>query len=134
MTLAATGAGVTLLASGSAVLGQLGLTLAISLAGAWFAGILINGPVAQRGGLGVALILLAGLLINGYFYASLKPLHALVLAMAPLAAWVGQLPPIRRLKPWQASLVVVILTGVVVAAVTAPAAITAQREASEAGN
>lgn len=134
MMITAAGTGVAILASGSVVVGQLGLSMALAMFGTWLASLFVRGPILLRGGIGVATLLLAGLLINGCFYAELKPVYAGVLALAPLVAGITLIPAVRRMKPALVTLLVIVLTGAVVTAVAVPAAITAQREASRGGN
>lgn len=92
-------AALTLLLSGSQKLGQLGGALAAALGPvlllAWWSG----RPFLSRGASLTLAILYLGLLAAGHFYASLTPLNGALLAAAPLAAGVGLLPPLRRLRP-----------------------------------
>jgi hypothetical protein len=63
----------------------------------------------------VAFAVLAGLLLNGLFYAQLTGWNAALLAVAPAAAWLSRAPWIRRQGPWvriAAALLAVILVTV----------------------
>jgi hypothetical protein len=57
-----------------------------------------------RGASAVLMVLLPGLWLLGYFYADVPLACILLLALGALAAWVGQLPWIARMVPWQAML------------------------------
>ncbi len=62
---------------------------------------LARGPVA------VLALLLPGLLLTGYYLTwSEIPAWVFVLAaLAPLAVWVGDIPPLDKLRPWQLAVV-----------------------------
>ena len=92
----AAGAGLVLLLSGSAVLGQLGVALSAALAGAW----LSSGFRTPEGFAPAGSAVLVALLVIGFVYASLPGLSALGLAVAPAAAWVVEVCPARRWNPW----------------------------------
>jgi hypothetical protein len=109
---------VVLLLSGSALLAQLGLAVAASLAGllavAWWV------PPA-RGAATVAGVLLPGLWLLGSFYSDVPAASAVLLAAALPAAALTQVQPVRkRLRPWQALSVGLL---VVLAFVTAAVAV-----------
>jgi hypothetical protein len=97
-----TGAGsVALVVSRTAKLGQLCAALAAmagaALAVAWWKRRTSLGPAAA----GVGALLLGYLWIEGHLYAELPVASALLLAAAPSAAWIGALPAVRKLAPWQ---------------------------------
>ena len=92
--LVAAATGILLMLSGSATLGQLGLALACTLGGAW-AAMLVRGGDPPTVGLLATILLLMGLWANGYFYASLTPLRAACLCLAPLGVWLGRIPMIK---------------------------------------
>jgi len=101
----ATGGSVTLLLSGSAMLGQLGgvLTAALgaSLVIAWW-----NPTLSlAHGATSVVAILLAGLWMSGYFYAEVPVVSALLLVVSPATAWIGQVEAIQRLGGWKVALI-----------------------------
>jgi len=101
----ATGGSVTLLLSGSAMLGQLGgvLTAALgaSLVIAWW-----NPKLSlAHGATSVVAILLAGLWMSGYFYAEVPVVSALLLVVSPATAWIGQVEAIQRLGGWKVALI-----------------------------
>lgn len=115
------GSSVVLLLSGSALLSQLGGAAAATLG----ACLVVAGrsPTLSlaRGAVCVVSVLLAGLWLNGYFYAEAPLTSVLLVALSPTAAWVGQVERVRRLAPWQANLVrvAVVLVPVALAVVTA---------------
>ncbi len=53
----------------------------------------------SRGGMVVATTIIAGLLIIGHFYGDVTIHDASFLAIAPLVAWLGELPGIRGRRP-----------------------------------
>jgi len=72
----------------------------------------------------VAFVVLAGLLLNGLFYAQLTGWNAALLAVAPAAAWLSRAPWIRRQGPWvriAAAMLAVILVTAPAVAEAAPA-------------
>ncbi len=92
-------AGMTVMFSGYADAGQLGLVLAAGLGTAVIASLLISDTPAE-GGLGVALVLLAAILLAGRFFGSLTTVHAILLFASPLLAWLPELPYVASLRPW----------------------------------
>jgi len=117
---------VILLVSGSALLGQLGggLTAAIAASGvvAW------RSPTfsLSRGATPVVSVLLAGLWLNGSFYAETPLTSVALMALSLTAAWVGQAERVQRLARWQANLVrggavlIPLVLAVVVAFIASP--------------
>ena len=112
------GTGITILMSGSQTLGQLGITL-----GAVLLGVAVASLIARKQAflvtshLDLTVTLLIGIWLGGYFYAQLSATHALLLALAPLTAWVGNLSPHRentlRKILFRLALVVILVIGVV---------------------
>jgi hypothetical protein len=96
VTLAA--ASATVMLSGYATGGQLGLPLAGALAGGAIASLVMRGPDVVSW-VGPAVVGLFALLTMGYWFADLTALHALMLFAAPLVCWVAELPYARRLGP-----------------------------------
>jgi hypothetical protein len=100
--LVVTGAGsVALVVSRTAKLGQLCAALA-AMAGAavvvaWWKRRSSLGVAAA----GVAAMLTGYLWIEGHLYAELPAASAILLAAAPSAAWLGFVPVVRKLAPWQ---------------------------------
>ncbi len=94
------GASVTIMLSGYASGGQLGLPLAAALGVVAISSLLLAGVPTPSGGLGVALVILASLLIVGRFFGSLTTSHAAILIAAPLLCWLPELPPVSSIRPW----------------------------------
>ena len=120
------GTAVTVMLSGYATGGQVGLPLAAALMGATSAALVLNRKSPRTGPLGVAIVGLFSLLVMGRFFGELTSVHAVVLFCAPLLGWLPELPYARRLPPWARGLARVILVGTVVLAVI----ISAQRKFS----
>lgn len=99
----AAGAGITIMLSGYAAGGQLGVPLAAAAAAG---GVLVlvggrhssgDGGPATAASLGVILPALFGLLVVGRLFAGLTTANAALLLAAPLAAWIPELWPLVRL-------------------------------------
>ena len=120
------GAAVTVMLSGYATGGQVGLPLAAALMGATGAALILARLSPRTGPLGVAIVGLFSLLVIGRFFGELTSVHAVLLFCAPLLGWLPELPYVRRLPPWARGLARVILVGIVVSAVL----ISAQRKFS----
>jgi hypothetical protein len=114
---ASAGAAVTVMLSGYATGGQVGLPLAAALMGAISAGFVLARGSPRTGPLGVAIVALFSLLVIGRFFGELTSAHAVLLFCAPLLGWLPELPYVRRLPPWAHGLAHVILVGFVVSAV-----------------
>jgi hypothetical protein len=105
------GSGIVLLLSGTKTYAQLagaaaaalvpGVLLALAGRGRTFSGHIVPGFV----------LLLGGLLLAGHQYASLTPLNALLLLVAPLGLWLGELPTVTRWRSWQRGLVALAAVG-----------------------
>ena len=88
----------------SQLAGVLAAAIAPCMAISWFRGqaSLAHGPVL------IFVLILSSLLLHSYFgYTSdTVPLASFVIVLlAPLAAWVGEFPPVLSWRPWQATLV-----------------------------
>jgi hypothetical protein len=99
LSLACAGAGVTVMLSGYASGGQLGLPLATSVAGVMLASLVLYRPLDTTGVTGAATVGLFSVLIIGRFFGELTTNHAIIFFLAPLACWLTELPLIRRLSP-----------------------------------
>jgi hypothetical protein len=93
------GAAATVMYSGSATDGQLGLPLAGALVGATVVSFLLP-PPGDTAPVSIGLVCLFALLVSGRFLSSLSMTHAIILFVAPLLCWLTALPYVRRLKPW----------------------------------
>lgn len=101
--------GIALLASGSVILGELGLSLAASF------GVVALLTLKSGRAAGGLVIGAAGVafLIDGYIYASLPASVAAVLIAAPIAGWIGAIPALKKEADWKASVIVMIATLVI---------------------
>jgi hypothetical protein len=98
LTCAATA--VTVMLSGYATAGQLALPLATALAGTAVAWLVLPGPPAVSGAVGFGVVGLFSILVIGHFFGELSTAHAALLGLAPLLAWLPELPYIRRAPSW----------------------------------
>ena len=82
-----------------------------------------DAPLA-RGLVTVSSPLLYALVLCGRYYADAPLLLCAFLVAAPLGGWIAELPPIKRLRPWQSGVIrllfVAVLTGAAVAIANAP--------------
>jgi hypothetical protein len=101
LALTCAGTAATIMYSGYATGGALGLPLAAALAGAAAGALLLVKPEGSRAALGVGLVGLVALLVAGRFLADLTTLHAALLLFAPVLCWLPELPGLRRLRTWQ---------------------------------
>lgn len=94
LAIVAGGTGITILMSGSQTLGQLGISLAAVLIGVAAMSLIARKKVfSLTSHLDLTITLLIGIWLCGYFYAQLSAMHTILLALAPLAAWIGHLLP-----------------------------------------
>jgi hypothetical protein len=94
------GAALTVMLTGYATGGQIGLPLAGAVASVG-AVALARGPSSARTGpLGLGVVALFCLLVMGRFFGELSTTQGVVLFCAPLVAWAAELPPLRRTPPW----------------------------------
>ena len=92
-------AALTVMLSGYYRGGLLGLPPTGAVAGATLASFAAPAERGQDGSLGVGVIGLFSVLLIGRFFGSLPTASALCLLLAPLLAWVGEAPGVRRLRP-----------------------------------
>jgi hypothetical protein len=111
------GAAVTVMLSGYASGGQIGLPLAAALLGASVAALVLPATSRGIGPIGVAVVGLYSLLVIGHFFGRLTTANALLLMFAPLLGWLPELPYARRLPPWARGVSRLILVGALVSAV-----------------
>lgn len=127
--------GMVVLMSDSQSIGQIGLALGAAMFGGVLASTLLPRDKAAVGGVDVAWLVTAGLLILGRHYAEYEPTHAkwALLAGAPLLVWVAALPVVRRWPGWLAgsTSVVAVLIPTLIAVGIASAKF--YREMSDAG-
>jgi hypothetical protein len=103
VALACAGTGVTIMLSGYATGGQMGLPLAAAVAGATIASLALSGRPGLQGVLGLGVVGLFALLVVGRFFGELTTGNAALLFFAPLLCWLPELPYVRRLRPWSRS-------------------------------
>jgi len=115
------GAALTVMLSGYASGGQVGLPLAAALLGAAAAVLVLPRASRTTGPIGVAIVGLFSLLVIGRFFGQLTSAHASLLFGAPLLGWLPELPYLRRLPPWARGLARVILVAALVSAVVVDA-------------
>jgi len=96
LALVSTGAAVTILLSGYASAGQSGLNLPAALVGVTVASLALSGTPQMNGVVGVGLVALFALLVEGRFFGHLSTTHALLVMGAPLLAWCAEIPGLRR--------------------------------------
>ena len=96
------GAAVTVMLSGYATGGQVGLPLAAALMGTMAATLVLTRSSRGTGPLGVPIVGLFSLLVIGRFFGELTSAHAILLFCAPLLGWLPELPYVRRLPSWPA--------------------------------
>ena len=90
------GASVTVMLSGYASGGQIGLTLSAALVGAVIASLALAGTPEMNGVVGLGVVGLFALLVVGRFFGQLSTANAVLLFCAPLLAWGAELPFARR--------------------------------------
>jgi hypothetical protein len=96
LALVSAGAAVTILLSGYAGAGQSGLNLPAALVGATVASLAVKGVPQMNGVIGVGLVALFALLVEGRFFGHLSTTHAMLIVGAPLLAWCAEIPSLRR--------------------------------------
>jgi hypothetical protein len=109
LALACAGGAGTVMLSGYASGGQLGLPLAAALAGALLASLVVAGRPDVQGVLGLGVVGLFALLVIGRYFGGLATGHAALLFCAPLLVWLVELPLIRRAGPGWCGLAGVLL-------------------------
>ncbi len=114
-------ASITVMLSGYATGGQMGLPLAAALAGAWASGMIVRAPRRCEVPLATALGGLFSLLVVGRFFAHLTSAHAFLLFVAPTLCAAFELPFLRRLAPWPRTAVSLLLVGCLAAGVVVSA-------------
>jgi hypothetical protein len=110
------GAAATVMYSGSATDGQLGLPLAGALVGATVLSFVLP-PPRGAASISIGLVCLFALLVSGRFLSSLSSPHAIILFAAPLLCWLTVLPYVHRLKPWLRFALCVLAVAILVAIV-----------------
>jgi hypothetical protein len=86
------GAAITVMLSGYATGGQLGIPLAGSLTGASLATLVLAHPSRTTGPIGITVVGLFSLLVIGRFFGELPTMSATLLLFAPLVGWIPEMP------------------------------------------
>lgn len=123
VAIACAGAAVTIMLSGYASGGEMGLPLAGALTGAVIASLALTTPPDREGMLGIGIVGLFALLVMGRFFGQLATGHAALLFLGTLLCWLPEFPYLRRLGPaWRG------LLGVVLVAIPVAATVTLARQ------
>jgi hypothetical protein len=93
------GSGLTVMLSGYASGGQLGVPLAAELIGVAAASLVLGAGPDLRGAIGVAVVGLFSLLVVGRFFGDLTTTNSVLLFAAPLLGFLPELLPARRFGP-----------------------------------
>lgn len=122
LILVAAGSAVVLAFSGTVILAALEGVAAVAVASAWAVGRFERGLIWDRGAVGVAVMVVAGLLTVGLVYGEVPIVSVLLLAVAPAAAWVDRLAFISKLDWRWRGLIRALAVGSVVGAAIVVAA------------
>jgi hypothetical protein len=95
--------------TGSVTIGQLAGALAAGAGAALVAAWWRPRVTLAGAGAGLATLALAGLTLNAHFFSYTPGTDALLVAAAPLVGLLGELPPLRRERPWARTLTTAIL-------------------------
>ncbi len=106
----ALGSSIALLLGRSASISQLCTSVAAILAVSVIVGWRQPDFTLAKGAVAVLTVLLFGFWLNGVFYAYLPMMTAALLVLSPMAGWLGQTPPMRRLSKWQSASMQVLAT------------------------
>jgi hypothetical protein len=112
LALTCIGAAVTVMYSGYATGGQLGIPLAGALLGVAVASQVVSKPPSLTGAVGIGIVGLFALLVVGRFFAVLTTTHAILLLTAPLLCWLTEIPSVRKWPAWERGLLAVALVSV----------------------
>ena len=91
---------MVLVDSGTQSFGQLAGAIAIALGFIGLSGLWFRRLTLSRGGILALTMTLMGLILCGHLVADVKCRDLIVLALAPLSLWAGQIPVINR-RPWR---------------------------------
>ena len=117
MAITSAAASVTIMLSGYASGGQVGLPLAAAITGATATMLVLTRSSRGIGPIGVPIIGLFSLLVMGRFFGELTSVQASLLFCAPLLGFLPELPYIHRLPSWARGLARVILVSALVSVV-----------------
>ncbi len=109
LTLLASGTAAVELFSGFMKFAQIAAMLAVALGVCWLLSLVVRLPDVAPGGLTVAIVVLAGLWIGGFFYGDMPPVSAVLLAVAPVLLWLAPAPRTGRRRQKLAALQVLLV-------------------------
>jgi hypothetical protein len=115
VAVACAGAAVTIMLSGYASGGQLGLPLAGAVGGSAAAALVLRQSADREGAVSVGIVGLFALLVMGRFFGELTTVNALLLFFGPVLGWFAEGPYMRRIRPWLRGLLVLILATIPIA-------------------
>jgi len=92
LTIAASVAALAIVNAHSMLLGQLAGSIAAALGAITLLGLWFRKLSLSRGGLLTLTVVLLGVILAGHFFADLSRLDLILLGVAPLTAWAGELP------------------------------------------
>jgi hypothetical protein len=99
VAVACAGAAITVMLTGYATGGELGLPLAAALAGGTAALFVLKQSLPAEGAVSLGIVGLFALLVMGRFFGELPSAYAILLFLSTLLSWLPELPYIRRLRP-----------------------------------
>ena len=108
--------GATIFLSDSFSVGQLGLSFGAAVAGAALTVLIAGRSLPAQGAVDFCLVILFGFWLSSVFADTLTRTNAALLALAPLAAWAGQIPALVRSGRWKAEVVRFLGVGTPIAA------------------
>jgi hypothetical protein len=109
----AAGVGAINILTGNAKLGWLGASLGVIVFGWFVAALCSRAATLARGPIIVVMAIVSGLLAYGYFASdSMTTLELVLLPIAPLLAWLAELPPLQRWRDWRQELIRLILVAI----------------------
>ncbi len=121
LAIAVGGSAIVIMLSAYASGGQVGLPMSAALLGASMVALAAPGTARLTASIGIAIVGLSSLLVVGRFFGELRTDHAFLLFIAPLLAWLPELPFLGRMPPWARGLTRVLLVGALVVGVLADA-------------
>ena len=109
LTICASVAAITLVNAHSMFLGELAGASAAALGAIMVAALWFKKLSLARGGMLALSVVLVGVILAGHFFADLSKLDLILLSVAPLAAWLGELPMKSHRTRFTVRLVAVLL-------------------------
>jgi hypothetical protein len=128
IVMATASAGALIMLAGYLAGGAAAIPLAATLLGTTAASHRANRGGDLRGALALGIVGLFGLLFIGRFFGRLSALTAAVVFLTPLSCWVVEFPGLRSRRPWQNSVLRLVLVAAVLSAVLAIAKVRFDRD------